>query len=233
MLSDHGQAATRPFARVSGGASIEDVVRAALEDSAAPPLAATREGGRGPAGFRAQVRGYRHARRHGLIQRFLTYLERDFARWLPPGEDGAAVRVVAAGPNAFVYFTDTPEPLDAEAIERRHPGLAGRLASHPGVGLVLARGARPVCWWRGRGSIWTRPGGRTVRRGPAGPGGRGGGDSPADGHAQRGRPGALRDRRAGGDVSFLAERGAHAGPSAAEMQTFVLHPPHVALPPHP
>ena len=33
-----------------------------------------------------------------------------------------------------------------------------------------------------------------------------------------------------GDVSFLDERGAHAGPSAAELHTFTRHPPSVALP---
>ncbi len=33
-----------------------------------------------------------------------------------------------------------------------------------------------------------------------------------------------------GDVSFLDERGAHAGPSPAEMDTFILHPPSVTLP---
>ena len=33
-----------------------------------------------------------------------------------------------------------------------------------------------------------------------------------------------------GDVSFIPERGAHAGPSAEELQTFVLHPPNVRLP---
>lgn len=33
-----------------------------------------------------------------------------------------------------------------------------------------------------------------------------------------------------GDVSFLDERGAHAGPSPAELDTFILHPPTVTLP---
>jgi hypothetical protein len=33
-----------------------------------------------------------------------------------------------------------------------------------------------------------------------------------------------------GDVSFISELGAHGGPSAEEMQTFVVHPPHVTLP---
>lgn len=33
-----------------------------------------------------------------------------------------------------------------------------------------------------------------------------------------------------GDVSFLDERGAHAGPSPSELDTFILHPPTVTLP---
>jgi hypothetical protein len=37
----------------------------------------------------------------------------------------------------------------------------------------------------------------------------------------------------GGDVSFVDERGAHAGPSEAELQTFILHPPSVRLPDEP
>jgi hypothetical protein len=37
----------------------------------------------------------------------------------------------------------------------------------------------------------------------------------------------------GGNVSFIDERGAHAGPSEDEMQTFILHSPSVALPAHP
>lgn len=34
----------------------------------------------------------------------------------------------------------------------------------------------------------------------------------------------------GGDVSFLEERGAHPGPSQAELHAFILHPPPVRLP---
>ena len=35
---------------------------------------------------------------------------------------------------------------------------------------------------------------------------------------------------AGGNVSYIAEIGAHAGPTAEEMQTFVIAPPRVTLP---
>jgi hypothetical protein len=33
-----------------------------------------------------------------------------------------------------------------------------------------------------------------------------------------------------GHVSFIPERGAHAGPSPEEMHTFIVHPAHVILP---
>ena len=96
VLSDHGQVATRSFGAVAGGASLEQVVRAAL-DAPAP-----------------------------------------------------ALRVIAAGPNAFVYFTDRAEPVRAAEIETRYPRAMARLSRHPGVGLVLARGAHgPECWYRG------------------------------------------------------------------------------------
>jgi len=34
----------------------------------------------------------------------------------------------------------------------------------------------------------------------------------------------------GGDVSFIDELGAHAGPSEEELHTFILHPPSAPLP---
>lgn len=136
------------------------------------------------------------------------------------------LHVIAAGPNAFVYFLDSPEPLSIEEIERRHPGAVARLSEHPGIGLVLARaGSGAVCWWRGR----------PISLADAD-------DGPFAKRADRDLVMAgLRDLMAmpsagdlvlygigapAGDVSFIDELGAHAGPSEAEMQTFILHPPH-------
>jgi hypothetical protein len=229
VLSDHGQAATRPFGRVAGGMSIRDAVLGLLAgEGAAEPGPAG--GGAGPA---AAVATRRAGRPRGLFQRFLNYLERDFPAWMRDGGRGAAdgVRVVAAGPNAFVYFTDVPRPLLGEEIERRHPGLAAALSRHPGIGFVLARSrADPLCWYRGRQAA-------------LGAGARGG---PFDQRPDREVVVAgLRELMAmpgagdlvlygigapGGDISFLEERGAHAGPSEAEMHTFLLHPPEVTLP---
>jgi hypothetical protein len=180
VLSDHGQAATRPFRRVAGGASLEAVVRIAL------------------------------------------------------GGEAPALRVIAAGPNAFVYFTDRPEPMPASEIEARHPRAMARLSQHPGIGLVLARGAGgPECWYRGhRVSLdgWPDPAAR----------------DPFAGRRDRDVVVAgLRDLMAmpsagdlvlygtgapGGAVSFVDERGAHAGPSEEELHAFILHEPAARLP---
>ena len=147
---------------------------------------------------------------------------------------GDEVKVIAAGPNAFVYFTDRPEPLSAAEIESRHPGVLAQLSRHPGIGLVLARGVTgALCWHRGH---------RVRLDGPPDPAVR-------DPFARRADRAlvveGLRDLVAmpsagdivlygtgtpGRAVSFIPERGAHAGPAEDEMHTFICHPPWVRLP---
>ncbi len=229
VLSDHGQALTRLFTEVSGGASIETVVRAALLGDARSA------GSHAPATtLRRQWAGVRALRAAGAIQRFVNYLEQDFTRWIwsprtAGGKEG--IRVVPAGPNAFVYFTDHPEPVLAEDLESRYPGVAGTLSRHPGIGLVLVRSrAGAVCWYRGRRYM--------LDRGPT--------DGLFEGRADRevvlqglrelmAMPSAgdlvlYGIEAAAGDTSFVPEHGAHAGPSEHELHTFILHPPNVPLP---
>jgi len=181
ILSDHGQAPTRPFRWVTRGLLVDEVVRDAL--------------GAG---------------------------------------DGDGVKVIAAGPNAFVYFTDRPQPLSAAEIESRHPRALARLSRHPGIGLVLARGARgPVCWYRGQRVPLTRrpdpaardPFARRPDRAVVVAGLRDLMAMPSAGDIVLYGTGAP-----GGDVSFSDELGAHAGPSEEELHTFILHPPSVRLP---
>jgi hypothetical protein len=144
------------------------------------------------------------------------------------------LRVIAAGPNAFVYFTDRPDPLSAAEIEARHPRALARLSRHPGIGLVLARGSNgPVCWYRGHRVQLARRPDPSVR----------------DPFARRGDRAVvvagLRDLMEmpsagdivlygtgapGGHVSFIDELGAHGGPSEDELHTFILHPSSVWLP---
>jgi hypothetical protein len=97
-----------------------------------------------------QLAGYRRPEARGILQRFFNHLEPARPRlFTSDGEE--TVRIITAGPNAFVYFLDSTEPLLFEEIERRHPGAAVLLSKHPGIGLVLARSAEgPLCWWRGQ-----------------------------------------------------------------------------------
>ena len=232
ILSDHGQTLTRHFPDVSGGLSLEEVVRDILRGSEGTPGGPARDGSGRRIGVARQIAGFCRAKERGLLQRFGNHVEREVA--VSPREIDHtldAVRVITAGPNGFVYLVDSVDPVTLEELDRRFPGAAARLSKHPGIGLVLARSAGgPVCWWRGRriaidgdgrdGPFAERPDHELVRAGlqdliamPSA------GDLVVYGI---GAPGE--------DVSFIEERGAHAGPSPAEMQTFVLHSAGLRLP---
>jgi hypothetical protein len=90
------------------------------------------------------IKAMRSHRGNGLFQRFVNYLDEDFGSTIdraPETHEREGVRVVSAGPNAFVYFVDTPEPLTIEAIDERQPGLVDTLSRFPGIGFVLVRSA--------------------------------------------------------------------------------------------
>ncbi|MGH7304402.1 MAG: alkaline phosphatase family protein [Candidatus Rokuibacteriota bacterium] len=227
VLSDHGQAASLPYIRIAGGRPIEQSL---FEDffDVDPADAVAAPAGRG--GGLAALRAHRAP---GLFQRFVNYLEHDFP-WVLGGmhevREHGGIRVVAAGPNAFVYFVEIPEPLTLEGIEARYPGLPARISAAPGIGLVLVRSAAgPLCFWRG--SPYTL---ETLGKGP---------------FAERtdlervveGIGDLMAMPSAGdlviygtnapqGNVSFVAEVGAHAGPSVDELHTFLIHPPSVTVP---
>jgi len=231
VLSDHGQAQCTPYVRLSGGKPIEQ----ALFDDFLDPLAVHAEpalAGRA----RRVARGlaaYRAHRAPGFFQRFVNYLERDFP-WVLGGTRGVrehgGIRVVSAGPNAFVYFREVAAPVEIAWIEERFPGLAEELSRSPGIGFVLARAADgPVCAWRGKCY-------RLHELGTGPFAGRDDLDRVLEG---------LRDLMAmesagdlvvygidapEGHVSFVDEVGAHAGTSYDELHTFVIHPPTVTLP---
>jgi len=231
VLSDHGQATCRSYRRVTGGPPIEQALFDDFFDPTSAPRPATSEGrGRRLA---SGVKAYRSRRAPGLFQRFVNYLERDFPRVLgeaPETRERAGIRVISAGPNAFVYFLDFPEPLTLEGIEKRFPALATSISDARGIGIVLVRSASgPLCFWRGRRYALDE-----LQAGPFA--GRADVERVVEG---------IRDLMAmpsagdlviyginapGGDVSFISEVGAHAGPSADEMQTFIIHPRNADVP---
>ena len=139
--------------------------------------------------------------------------------------------VVPAGPNANVYLTHTPDRVPVEEIEARYPGALLRLSRHAAIGFVLARDAQgPLCYYRGAVfrippasgltgcPVFDRPDRDIVVRGlqdllamPSG------GDVILYGHYAP-----------AGCISFLGERGSHAGPSEEELYAFLAAPPRVA-----
>jgi hypothetical protein len=226
VLADHGQAPCKPYLALSGGRGFE---RRVFEQFLRSPPAATPEA-RPQSGLVSGIRG-RRRETPALLQRFLNYLDEDFWRNRDPEayeQDG--VRVISAGPNAFLYVLDVAAPLDAESLEHRFPELAERLSQSPGVGFVLARAdARPLCFRRGE----------RYRLSQSEPG-------PFEGRADaalvvQGITDLMTMPSAGdlvvygidapgGHVSFIAEVGAHAGPSPEEMHTFIVRPARVTLP---
>ncbi len=231
LLSDHGQAHCTPYDKLNGGRRIE---RLLFEDFLTPAgtheVAPGRPGGHPMA---SGIKAIRSGREPGVVQRFINYLEQDFPWLLGEVKDAreqGGVRVIAAGPNAFVYFLDDPQALGLERIDERFPGLADDIARSRGMGFVLARAASgPICIWRGKRYRMEELG-----EGPFG--GRADLDLVTAG---------IRDLMAmpsagdlvlygleapNGHVSFVSEVGAHAGPTADEMQTFIVTPPGVTLP---
>jgi hypothetical protein len=232
VLADHGQAASTPFASLTGGAPFERLLFDEVIDvDADHPVNHPAMKGRN-AGYAHGFTAY-HIGRTGMGRRVMQQIDREFTRSLDEREahQRGAVRVISAGPNAFVYILDSTQPVLVEQLEERFPGLASRISASRGVGFVLARSATgPVYFWRGA---------RYAIGGPAQP--------PFEERDDCDL--VLRDLAAliampsagdliiygtgapEGNVSYIAEVGAHAGPSPDELQTFIVAPAHVDVPP--
>jgi hypothetical protein len=226
VLADHGQACCTPYRELTGGRRIERWIVDEVLGSRRSPARETRP----RMGLTRAIRTRRRAAR-GVFQRYLNYLDEDVLRLGDPeAYESDGVRVIAAGPNAFLYVLEADTPLDAEAIDRRFPGVAADLSRGRGVGFVLARGADgPVCFWRGKryhlggdeaGPFTGREDAALVV------------DAVVDLMAM---PSAgdlviYGIDASEGHVSYIAERGAHAGPAPEEMQTFILVPRGVVVP---
>jgi hypothetical protein len=231
VLSDHGQAASLPYLKVTGGRPIEQSLFEDFFDPEGVRAVSTPERKHG--GLATGIEALRAQRAPGFFQRFVNYLEQDFP-WVLGGtrsvRERGGIRVIAAGPNAFVYFLETAEPWTLERIEERYPALAARISASPGIGIVLVRSANgPLCFWRG-----ARYGLDTLAAGPFA-------KRPDLERVVEGIRDLMAMPSAGdlviygidapqGNVSFVAEVGAHAGPSTDEMQTFMIHSRAVTVP---
>ena len=227
ILADHGQSACTPFGDLTDGKRLE---RWIFDGFLNPERAGEPDTAR--VGLWQGLRE-RQAETRGMIQRFMNYLDEDYLRRPDPeAHEQDGVRAISAGPNAFLYVKDAKEPLDAAAVEERFPGLAERLSRSPGIGFVLARSANgngPLCWWQGQ----------RCELSPTQPGPFAGREDMA--LVVEGIENLMKMRSAGdlviygtdspdGYVSFIREHGAHAGPGASEMHTFIICPGNVTLP---
>jgi hypothetical protein len=226
ILADHGQTPCKPYREVNRGQRFERWIFNQFLNAQPTPAQDQRPEFALGHGMRASSRDVK-----GVFQKYLNYINADFMRREDPeAHEENGIRVIAAGPNAFLYVLETSSPLDFDAIEKRLPGLAEKLSQTAGIGFVLARSrSGPICFWRGRryefgesepGPFADRPDAALVVQGivdlmnmPSA------GDlviygvDAAEGH-----------------VSFIPERGAHAGPTFEEMHTFIVRPERVALP---
>ena len=225
ILSDHGQVACQQYGKLSTGAPLE---RALFDEGVVPARASGAE--MSPDRRARLAHGYRAYGIGGppVLGRIMRPLDGPEEE-MPEAQERDGVRIISAGPNAFLYVTTTDTALSVEELERRFPGLPQDLSRHRGVGFVLARSTEgPVCFWRGKrialnedpGPFADRPDRAIVLRGIA--------DlmnMPSAGDLVIYGEGAPE-----GDVSYIAEAGAHAGPAMEELHTFVIHPAAVKMP---
>jgi len=229
ILADHGQTSCKPYGEINGGRRFERWIFDQFLSTATRPLTPQSNGAaRGLAhGIRSRSRGV-----SGFFQQYLNYIDEDYLRRNDPeAHEQDGVRVISAGPNAFFYVLGAGEPLDLDALETRFPGLAEKLSQSPGVGLVLARSAGgAVCFARGKRYFFPECG-----------------EGPFEGRADaalaiQGIADLMAMPSAGdfviygtgageGDVSYIPENGAHAGPSSDEMNTFIVRPRNLTLRP--
>jgi hypothetical protein len=132
ILSDHGQTPCKSYEQLTGGQRFEQWIFNEFLDG----KQTTAPGGRSKSSL---VHGIRDRRRGTteLFQHFLNYLDEDFIRRSDPeAHEKDGIRVISAGPNAFLYVLATEKPVNADELERRFPELAKKLSLSPGVGLV-------------------------------------------------------------------------------------------------
>jgi hypothetical protein len=237
VLSDHGQAATQPFALLTNeplaeyvqaqltGVLVENYT---LHDPRTSQMLRTVE-----ALHRivpAMPRLF-----HGSIRWYADYLMRRLpgpAAELDGVEALLDVSVVSTGPIAYIYWNKIDHALRFEEIEMLHPGFIDMMVEHPAISFVSVRiDDRHVLVRGPEGEVMLGPEGIVRERRGAVPLDR----SVAPAHVMRGVWRVTLMPRAGdvcvwgggcddGNVSYGFEFGAHSGWTDDEITAFVLAP---------
>jgi hypothetical protein len=220
ILADHGQTACKPYRDLNGGQRFERWIFDQLLTKHPHPSKPDTSGEQSLVyGIRSRKRGVA-----GFFQQYLNYVDEDYLRRHDPESyERDDVRVISAGPNAFLYVLNTKEAFDLDALEERFPELGEKLSQSPGIGFVLARSKHvPICFSRGKRYIFSES--------VVGPfEGRDDAALVVQGIADLMRMPSAGDYviygtgAAEGHVSFIPEKGSHAGPSPEEMHTFIVH----------
>lgn len=218
VLSDHGQAATRPVERVLGGPNLTDWLLSADRNGRVDPSA-------------VQRRARRRLKRERLEALPFGKALCGAGGFLEGGGDESRPPLIVAdaGDVAHVYFTDREAPLTWEELSSRWPAQSKAALECPASGIVAVRGGRAGFAFH-----------RGVRHDLADEGALEG-ILPYDAHLLRTY---LREMVAlpsagdlvvygagvpGGDVAYAFEFGSHGGVGNDEVLTFFLHPWHVPL----
>jgi len=145
ILSDHGQAPCTPY-RTSPGAALR-----AVDLRPVPAPNASRSARAPPDGL---ARGIGAAMGSDGALPALPQLSPTRTSCGPRAKKRTSrtnIRVITAGPNAFIYALGVTTPLDADALRHRFPGLAESLSRIPAWASCWPRGpATDPCFWHGK-----------------------------------------------------------------------------------
>lgn len=146
VLSDHGLAPSVPFEVAFGAPLARFVAEAAGRPVRTDDAAPSRRDSPAATSLRHEL-ATAEERLAGVPHEAAFRLRRSLQeREEPePGEVHAAADIVVrnSGPLSHVYFTFVEAPLTGDEIEAVYPGLMRRLADHPGIAAVAARGEGP------------------------------------------------------------------------------------------
>jgi hypothetical protein len=234
VLSDHGQVDTRPFEEVTG-LSLLDYMALAVPADEGPPrvpedvvrdIARFRKVDRATGALPSSLQ---HRAKEAMLEaaRAIAFARGD-SEWLRVLDE---VVCIDAGDISHIYFGREPRPLEAGEIEKRYGRILKVLTGCPAIGIIAARGGRSgVAWYRGQRVDLADP--AQTRELALGYGGLlvgefltkmvripSAGDLIVYGNG-------LPD---GSNVAFAWEFGSHAGVGRDEVETFVIHPAHVAF----
>jgi len=149
----------------------------------------------------------------------------------------ADVVVLASGNLGLVSFTDTRRRLTVEELQRRHPGLLLGLATHPGIGFVMARSDALGALVIGGGGIRYLADDRVEGDDPLAPFGPNTADHLRRTDSFSNAPDVLvnsfYDPSADEGAAFEELIGFHGGLGGAQSEPFILHPAGFPVPGRP